>query len=125
MNPFLSELIRSKHVYRIPPKAAVALDVAWKKLTDEEIELLKKILNALSLSLNGVQVIAAEEIPLLQNKPSRLIIFKDAEEPYKPSVVNEIPCVYSHSLTQLLANADLRKQLWGALKKLFEIRVNE
>lgn len=121
MNPFLAELVQSKHVYRISPKVAVAIEVTWKKLTDEEIDLLKKILNALSLSLNGVQVISTGEISFLQNKPSRLIIFKDSREPYKTDEVNGIPCVYSHALTQLVADAELRKKLWSALKELFGI----
>lgn len=121
MNPFLIELVQSGHVYRIPPKPAVAIEGPWKKMTEEEILLLKKILNALSLSLNGVQVISFDEISLLQNKPSHLIIFKEAEELYKTSVVNGIPCVYSNTLTQLTGDADLRKKLWIALKELFKI----
>lgn len=121
MNPFLIELVKSGHVYRIPPKPAVAIEGPWKKLTEEEILLLKKILNALSLSLSGIRVISYDEIAHLQYKSSRLIIFKEAEELYKTSAVNGIPCVYSHTLTQLTADADLRKKLWGALKELFRI----
>lgn len=118
------EDLYQEEVYRLPARTVIVIPVSWNAITEQEVNLLTKILSAVKLSLAGVHIVVARIVSLEQIRsmnPKQLLIFGAEVEPdiapYQNTVVNDIPIVRSHALSEL--DDARKKSLWVALKEMF------
>lgn len=122
-DPFFESLY-SEELYQPTLKTSVVIPTAWKKIGDEERQLLSKILGSVKLSLESVKIIEQEQFNLSTwiEKPNKLISFSQASEgltKYEVIEVDGTSLVLSNSLTELIGDDAGRKKLWLAIKQLF------
>lgn len=90
----------------------------------EETTLLAKILKAIGITIDAVTIYYQQPINLaaLPIKPSPCLYFGQPVSgitTYEVLEINGTKLVASDQLTSLLADDELKKKLWQALKKLF------
>jgi DNA polymerase III psi subunit len=113
-----------EELYSIPPKTVVAIATPWHTLTDADKLLLEKILSAVKLTLNHVQVIHANQLDVLHwvNRPKQVLAFGLALPgiaPYEPFELQGIQVILAPGLSQLDPDKEGKQKLWGGLKKMF------
>jgi hypothetical protein len=113
-----------EELYQLPSRAVIVLPQEWQSLADTEKELLKKILQAVRLSLETVRLIEAKTLTLSQLialTPIAIIGFGSTLHGvpayYEPAKIDSVICLQSHALGEL--DDSRKKQLWNALKGLF------
>jgi hypothetical protein len=118
------ESLYQEELYKIKPKVLVVIPRPWASLSQDEITLLGKILNAVKLSLSSVQIITRPEFAVTDVEifqPSHIIAFgsllKDSAKMYEGHTVSGIPVVVAHELSAL--DDTRKKNLWTSLKQLF------
>lgn len=125
IHPAEAPLIFNESIYKINANVTVLLSRDWSEISSEERTLLSKILAALRLSLDAVQVITGTDFSFEDwaSPPSKLIVFGEAFglTLYTETTFKGIPTVAAEDLNVLLANENTRKQLWLALKSLFKL----
>jgi len=122
--PLISALY-PEEIYQLPAKTCVVVK-SWNKLLSEEIQLLSKILGAVRLSLDGVQIVEQSILNItdLSVKPRRIICFTDVAAgltSFESMEVDGVLLVISPALGDLLKDEAARKKLWGALKAQFSV----
>jgi hypothetical protein len=125
MNPEIIQQTFTDEIYAIRSRVLILIPVEWSVLTPSEIDLLGKILGAVQLNLDGVQVIT-ENVADLNNftvfAPTAVLSFgvriKQADNPYEVTIWNTISVLYSDALHQL--DEDRKKKLWEAMRKMFK-----
>lgn len=119
-----ADILFQEEIYSIAPKPVVLLQQPWEALSDDEKQLLTKIIAALRTSLDAVVVRSQPvfDLSAWKQKPARLIYFGEVPKgiPYYEVVQSDgVALVAAASLKDLLPDDAARKQLWGALKQLF------
>lgn len=122
----LDQIIFREELYRIKSLPTVVLTKTWSEISETEKELLSKILAALKLSLDKVQIHYQPELKLaaLPVKPERVIYFGALPASlsyYELIQTHNLALVAAEDLTILQANEAARKRLWNALKQLFSV----
>ncbi|MBL7860635.1 MAG: DNA polymerase III subunit psi [Cyclobacteriaceae bacterium] len=122
----LDQIIFREELYRIKSLPTVVLTKIWSEISETEKELLSKILAALKLSLDKVQIHYQPELNLarLPVKPERVIYFGALPAGlsyYELIQTHNLALVAAEDLTTLLAKEAARKLLWNALKQLFSV----
>lgn len=122
-NEFFDSVFQEE-IYQIKSKPLVVIEQPWEKLGASEKELLSKIIGALKIPLDAINIVVR---PALQPEEFnaqdvKMIYFGKNLGDYKtyePHQVSGASFICSESLSQLLTNDAGKKQLWLAMKKLF------
>lgn len=114
----------TEDLFLIPTPPTVVIGAPWKDLTDEEKELLSKILDSVKIGMAAVRIVVMAELDLSQwkEKPSKLIGFgikAHGIAQYELITTPQTQLVLADSLSVLCNNDELKKKLWGSLKQLF------
>lgn len=120
------ESLYIEELYQLAPKTSVVIATAWNKITEEERQLLSKILGSVKLSLESVRIIEQEHFNLSKwiEKPKRVISFSPAPDglaKYEVIEADGTSLVLSNSLGELITDDACRRKLWLALKQLFSV----
>ncbi|WP_276374030.1 hypothetical protein [Chryseolinea sp. H1M3-3] len=122
--PHPLENLYQEELYKIHPKVMVVVPRPWKDLSPDEISLLRKIFNAVKLSLDAVQIVNAKQFSVDDFKtfqPLCIIAFgstlKDSSRMYENVLVGGIPVVMAHELRAL--DDATKKSLWTILRQVF------
>jgi len=124
-DPFFESLY-TEELYQPAPKTSVVIATAWDKITEEERQLLSKILGSVKLSLESVRIIEQPQFNLSSwvIKPKKVICFSPAPSALAKHEVIEVDgtsLVLSNSLAELIPDDATKRKLWLALKQLFLI----
>lgn len=118
------QYIYTETLYSLPKRVIVLLPNAWATLAEDELTLLKKILTAVRLSLDSVQIVIRTEATLdslSTYNPSVVISFgtqlQPSVTPYQSNEKDGIRIIQSDALNQL--DDVKKKNLWNALKQAF------
>lgn len=124
MNEAPAQFIYTEELYKLPGRVLVLLPVPWETLPEAEVTLLGKILNAVKLSLAGVQIICREKTDLRELNvfnPAAIISFGTALTPdverYTAGEVDGVRIIHSDVLSAL--DDAKKKSLWNALRQAF------
>ena len=119
------ENLYQEELYKIKSKVLIVLSTAWPEISDEEIILLGKILNAVKLSLAAVQIVTRTEFAVEDFKrfqPTCIIVFgatlKDSTKMYENLSIGGISIVVADELRHL--DDSRKKNLWLTLKQVFD-----
>lgn len=114
----------TEEIYRIPAKVIVVIPVKWSALDVSDIELLRKILNAVNLTLDGVHVLKSDALnvqELMAYTPTGIVSFGVDTNPsvpyYEVTTLDRIPVLRAHVLNSL--DDAKKKNLWVALRQMF------
>lgn len=115
--------IYQEEIYNVRPSAAVILSQPWNEIPDEHKTLLGKILQAIRLSLDSVNIIHQETLNLsaLPDKPSMVMAFAipTAGVPtYEAIRTGGSVTVVADPLDVLLQDESAKRRLWTVLKSL-------
>jgi len=124
--PAFYESLFSEELYVLPPTVCIVLDKPWTSLSEEEKNLLQKILGSVKLSMASVRVISTARIEasmVSTFNAEKIITFGPVWDQnvltYEAIKIDNIDVIVAHPLAQL---DDVRKKsLWLALKKAFVI----
>lgn len=124
MNIDVFESVFQEEVYFIKPKLVIVIENPWQSLNEPEIELLKKIIGALKISLESIQLVSQSHLKIssFEKRTNKLIYFgANAGDfaNYQTHTFSDITFICSEALSQLLINEVARKQLWAGLKNMF------
>ncbi|MBX2962709.1 MAG: hypothetical protein KF687_09365 [Cyclobacteriaceae bacterium] len=116
--------IFTEDIFDIQGKVIVLVPRPWTSYKNIEIELLRKILGAVNLKLEQVQLLefASTDFQSLQVfKPSMILSFgskiKEINTPYQVSAHQGIHALVADSPDML--NDERKKRLWTAMRELF------
>lgn len=124
LTPEIVQHTFSEEIYRLPNRVLVLIASEWNELSDEEKQLLRKILNAVNLSVDSVQIHSREEIDINSTalKPSSILSFGTrilpSVTPYEAAEVTGIPVIAADTLKNL--TDEKKKLLWIALRKVYK-----
>ena len=114
-----------EEMYVIKNRVLVLLDDSWESLTAAEKTLLSKILGAVNLSLDGVQVVSFPTEPLKSIQPlsPKWVIQFTGEKTdslpfYEVTTQQGYSIIKSHRLSDL--DDARKKSLWKALKGIIQ-----
>jgi hypothetical protein len=126
LNPLVAESLFQEDLYQIPGKVLIIIPVAWDAVTQEEKSILTKILAALKLNLETVQIISRSAVAietLLPFSPAQIISFGVSFQPevksYETVIVNDIKVICADALHML--DDQKKRNLWLALRSMFGI----
>ena len=122
----LFESLFTEELYVIPPVVCVVLEKAWDSMTEEERNLLQKILGSVKLSTAAVRIITAARIEpgMIENFNAEKVLAFGAALPcsiplYEATRIDGIDIIATHPISQL--DDARKKSLWVALKKAFNV----
>ena len=124
MSTALIENLYTEELYQIPGKVVIVLSKSWADILPEHQVQLSKILAALKLNLNTVQIINWSSLDaILSLSPSKVISFGVVLKPdsnfYEALTHQGISLIQADTLDQL---DDVKKRnLWLSLKTMFGI----
>lgn len=120
------EFIFTEEIYSIPPPALIILSKPWEDLTEDELNTLSRMLQAVKLNLASVQVIIKKEFSVDEFSvlsPKRILAFgsvlKSSSTMYETLSIGETSIIVSESLDKL--DDAKKKSLWIALKIMFSL----
>jgi hypothetical protein len=120
-----AEYIFTESIYNPEIKVLVLIPGPWSSLKEEEVVLLTKILNAVKLSFDGIQLMEREEISLEQLsifEPTHVLLFGTKLIPeiqyYTTITLANTTAIQSDELSNL--DDTQKKNLWMALKQAFK-----
>jgi len=124
MNIDIFESVFQEEVYSIKPKLVIVIENSWHLLSEQEKELLKKIIGALKISLESIQIVSQSDFKIssFENRTEKLLYFgANAGEfaNYQQHTFSGISFICAEALSNLLLNEAARKQLWTGLKNMF------
>ncbi len=118
------ESLYTEELYDLTPKISVVIATPWEKVTEEERQLLAKILGSVKLSLETVLIIEQTPFNLSTwlEKPKKVICFSPASgemNKYEVVEIEGVTLVLSNPLSLLIPDDASKRKLWLALKQLF------
>lgn len=122
----LFESLFTEELYYLSPKTSVVISTPWEKVTEEERQLLAKILGSVKLNLEAVRIIEQPQFNLSTwiEKPKMIICFSNASNAlnkYEVIKIDDTSLVLSNSLSDLIPDDASKRKLWLALKQLFSV----
>lgn len=120
----LHATIYSEEIYQVPSRTTIILASPSSALPEDQQLLLTKILKAVDLTLDGVQVVqqSAFDLSVFAVKPSRVIAFTGPPKGvglYEVYPVEGTAIVFADSLEILTRDDQAKRKLWTALKEQF------
>lgn len=126
ITPAIAESIYGDDLYQIAPKMLIILPKLWEEISVDEKSQLSKILAAVKLSLDSVQIITRDAVlieSLLILSPSKVISFgvplHPDVNPYENTEAYNIRIIYADALHIL--DDSKKRNLWLALKNMFGV----
>jgi hypothetical protein len=126
MKGAILEDLYQEEIYNIRGKTFIVIPTTWSELTDDDIQLLNKILAAVKLSLSSVRIVtlpSLENTAQLPENASGMILFGVRTDPsirlYQPSKWIGTPIIVAEALH--LLDEPKKKNLWAALKSMFAV----
>jgi hypothetical protein len=120
------ENLYQEELYSIPPRTMILLNKSWDVVSEEEKNLLSKILGSVKLNAATVQIMTATDTSvtdLLNLNPSKVISFGVKVSPiqkmYENVPLDGISIIVSEPLQAL--DDQKKKSLWVALRQMFGI----
>lgn len=117
-------VLYQEELYSIPTPLIIIFSKPWNTLTEEELVTLTRMVNALKLSLESVQILHREKVTVADLSflsPTRVLIFGAAFSPtnayYENVDLNGTSVIVSEALDQL--DDSKKKSLWSALQSMF------
>lgn len=125
MNSAAAHLFQ-EDLYQLPQSVVVILARPWQKISDEEKALLAKILGAVRVNIESVNIISQESVSieaLSVLNPGKVLVFgsslQESIKPYENVLINGIAVLRADDFPAL---DDARKKtLWLALKQMFGV----
>jgi hypothetical protein len=119
------EFLYQEDLYQLNDSILILVDKPWEEIAEEDKTLLNKILGAVKLTMDKVQVLHRTNISLqevMTFQPSKIISFGT-----KLQEINEFYTVVNHQGISFISSEALssltdisKKSLWAALKQLFQ-----
>lgn len=124
MNIDIFKSVFQEEVYSIKPKLVIVIENSWQTLSEQEREQLKKIIGALKISFESIQIAIQSDFKIssFEHRTDKLIYFGSNPGDfanYQQHTFSGISFICSEGLSQLLINESTRKQLWIGLKNMF------
>jgi hypothetical protein len=126
LNTLVAESLYQEDIYLIPGKTLILLPVEWDAVSQEERNTLSKILAAVKLKLEMVQIISRSTVSietLLPFSPTRIISFgvslQPEVKPYDTTLLSDIKVIYADAIPAL--DDQKKRNLWLALRVMFGI----
>jgi hypothetical protein len=126
LDTLVAESLYQEDIYLIPGKTLILLPVEWDAVSQEERNTLSKILAAVKLKLEMVQIISRPSVSLqtlLPFSPTRIISFgvpfQPDIKPYETVLSNDVKVIYADTLEVL--DDQKKRNLWLALRVMFGI----
>jgi hypothetical protein len=124
MNIDIFESVFQEEVYSLKPKLVIVIENSWQSLSEQEREQLKKIIGALKISFESIQIAIQSDFKIssFEHRTNKLIYFGSTPgnfANYQQHTFSGISFICSEALSQLLINESTRKQLWTGLKNMF------
>jgi DNA polymerase III psi subunit len=124
MSKEVFEAVFQEEIYAVRVKPLVVIQESWNTLGPKEKELLSKIIGALKLPIEAIQIISRPDLDIesFKGKVEKIIYFGSNDHGYtnyEPITLSGVSFICSDSLSELLPNEATKKQLWLAMKKLF------
>lgn len=120
------ESLYNEDLYQIPSRIVFVIPQPWEELSEAERTTLSKMISALKLSINGIQIITRKTFSMESLKafaPGKVVAlgsaFESASKPYENFTLDGVSIVIADSLTAL--DDTKKKNLWLALKQMFGI----
>lgn len=120
------EFIFTEEIYSLPPPVLIILSKPWEDLTEDELNTLSRMLQAVKLTLASVQVLIKKEFSVDEFSvlsPKRILafgsVFKSSSTMYETLSIGETSIIVSESLDKL--DDAKKKSLWIALKIMFTL----
>jgi hypothetical protein len=114
-----------EEIYQIKDRVLIVLAVSWDSLSQDDKVLLSKILGAIRLSLDGVQIISQQSLDFqyISNLAPKWVIQFSNEATddipyYVATTIEGVSLIKSHTLGDL--DDARKKSLWMALKGLIQ-----
>jgi hypothetical protein len=119
----VAHLIFTEEVYQVRGTALIFSD-PWNSIGSNDRALLDKILQAVKLTIQDVNIVhqPALDLGALAPRPRRVVYFGDSVKGLTPFEVIEAEdslLIISATLSQLQADTASKAKLWAALKVLF------
>ncbi len=116
--------VYGEEVYSIPSPVTVIIGVPWTEVTEDQRQLLSKILLAVRQSLDSVRILSLSTFDLssYHEKPSKAIAFITPPKGlglYEVVQTNDTAVIFSGSLKELITDDAAKRKLWAALKEMF------
>ncbi|MBK7652840.1 MAG: hypothetical protein IPJ20_21715 [Flammeovirgaceae bacterium] len=115
-----------EELYNITTPLVIIFSKPWNDLTEEELVTLNRMLHALKINLERVQILHRKEFTMAELSflsPTRVLIFGTTLNPacafYKNVDIDGISVIASESLDQL--DELKKKSLWTALQAMFNL----
>jgi len=126
LNPAVAETLFGEDLYQIPGRILIVIQKEWSDITPDEKNQLVKILAAVKLNIEAVQIISLETASIKKLSPfapTRIISFGVPFQPevkaYENTQIENINVISADSLSAL---DDVKKRnLWLALKAMFGV----
>jgi hypothetical protein len=126
MKEEILEDLFQEEIYNIHSKTFIVIPTTWSELSEDDIQLLSKILTAVKLNLSSVRIVTLsnlENSSQLPETPSSIILFGVPTRPsvklYQPSKLMGIPILAADRLPSL--DDPKKKNLWVALKAMYTV----
>jgi hypothetical protein len=122
MQPEIFQSVFQEEIYSLRPHLTVVINRAWPDLKEQEKEQLTKIIAALK-NVHSVDVVTQPTLNIAYFKGRTQYVIYFGEVPagiayYQVMEAEGIRFICSESLSQLITNESLRKQLWVGLQPL-------
>ncbi len=126
LNPLLVESLYGEDLYQIAGKMLIILPKAWDQISPEEKIQLSKILGAVKLNLESVQIITREFVTIASVLPfspfgilSFGVPFQPEINPYENTETHGLKIIFVDGLDSL--DEMKKRNLWLALKNMFGV----
>jgi hypothetical protein len=126
MKEEILEDLFQEEIYNIHSKTFIVIPTTWSELSEDDIQLLSKILTAVKLNLSSVRIVTLSKLEnssQLPETPSSIILFGVPTHPsiklYQPSKLMGIPIIVADRLPSL--DEPKKKNLWVALKAMYTV----
>lgn len=126
LDTLVAESLFQEDLYLIPGKVLIILPAEWHNVSQEEKNILSKILAAVKLKPETVQIISRSTVvleSLLPFSPMRIISFgapfHPEVKPYETVLINDVKVIYADALHIL--DDQKKRNLWLALRSMFGV----
>lgn len=113
-------------LYQLPARVLVVIPVAWETVSDQEQQLLARILGSVKLSLAAVQIVHAptfsvHDASIYQAKTilSFGVPLDGVSNPYEVVSIGDVAVIVADDMNSL--DDGRKKNLWSALRQVFKL----
>ena len=120
----IASTLFTEELYDIKKKTVVITSDPWEKISELDRVLLQKILQAVGLSIDAVQLVHQPvlSIEAIRANAVRVIYFGPGVKglpQFEATQIDDVPVILSPPLGELQSDSAVKQKLWTALKLLF------